>query len=355
MGNTVIIACLVIVIAALVVFLFRQGHARGGSESTVTLQHVLATMQATQAASNSIHIELRGLAEKVAAVDQTQANVGHGLHTLQSSVQNELSQARISLADLQAQASSRAELEYRTAESVRRLEMVIAGTQSKGAAGENILDAVFAQLPPDWQVRDFRVGNKVVEFALRLPNNLILPIDSKWPATALLEQFVASDDVAEQQRLKEQIEATVLAKAKEVKKYLDPALTVNFGIAAVPDAIYGLCSGIQCACFESNVVLVAYSMFVPYLLLVFQTVLRTSQNLDMDKLDGYLHSAQASIEAAQAELEGRFAKSLTMLGNSRDTLSVQLGKINATLTSLQIGAPAAPERPLALVQAEIAG
>ncbi|HUW96323.1 MAG TPA: DNA recombination protein RmuC, partial [Anaerolineae bacterium] len=100
---------------------------------------------------------------------------------------------RQDLAELQAYTKAynraREDLERRTADSVRRLEMVIAGTQTKGAAGENILEAVFANLPPEWQVRNFRVGDKAVEFGLRLPNNLILPIDSKWPATHLLEQF----------------------------------------------------------------------------------------------------------------------------------------------------------------------
>lgn len=62
------------------------------------------------------------------------------------------------LAGLQAHVEARRELEQRTADSVRRLETVIAGTQSKGAAGENILEAVFNRLPVEWQIRDFKVG-----------------------------------------------------------------------------------------------------------------------------------------------------------------------------------------------------
>jgi len=33
-------------------------------------------------------------------------------------------------------------------------------------------------------------------------------------------------------------EDAVLAKAKEVKKYLEPSLTMSFGIAAVPDTVF---------------------------------------------------------------------------------------------------------------------
>lgn len=116
------------------------------------------------------------------------------------------------------------------------------------------------------------------------------------------------------------------------------SLTVNFGIAAVPDAVYDLCSGIQGTCFvEHNAVLVAYSMFVPYLLLVVQTILKTSQNLDLEKLEAYLRSAQESVHMAQQELEGRFSRALTMLNNSRDDMSLHLSKINSGLTSLHMG------------------
>ncbi len=173
------------------------------------------------------------------------------------------------MTEIQTNAKARHEVELRTAESIRRLETVIAGTQTEGAAGENILEAVFAKLPVDWQVRDFTVGNKSVEFALRLPNGRILPIDSKWAATTLLEEFVSCDDLDRQLLIKRNIETTVLAKAKEVRKYLDPNLTMDFGIAAVPDAIYDLCCGIHSAIFQQNIILISYSMFLPYLLLVF--------------------------------------------------------------------------------------
>lgn len=253
---------------------------------------------------------------------------------------------RLGLTELQTYAKVRGELERRTAESIKRLESIIAGTQSKGVAGENILEAVLSKLPPDWQVRDFRVGNKTVEFGLRLPNNLVLPIDSKWPATNLLEQFAACEDPAEQERLKAQIERVVLNKAREVKKYVDPNITVNFGIAAVPDAVYDLCSGVQADAFRLNVALISYSMLLPYLLLVFQTMLKASQSIDLQRLNAYLQSAQENIEALQEELEGRLSRAITMLTNSRNDMSMYLSRINSGLTSLQTGATTLTEAEL---------
>jgi DNA recombination protein RmuC len=256
-----------------------------------------------------------------------------------------LARAKTDLTELQTQAQARRELEERTAESIRRLETIIAGTQSKGAAGENLIEIVFAQLPAEWQVRNFTVGNKAVEFGLRLPNNLVLPIDSKWTATNLLEQFTASEDPAERQKLKSQIEGAVRDKAKEVKKYLDPNVTVGFGVAAVPDAVHDLCAGIQCEVFGLNVVLLSYSMLIPYLLLVFQTILKTAHTLDLQKLDAYLQSAQESIKALQEELEGRFSRGMKMLDNSRTEMSAHLSKLSGGLTSLQIGAGAGETAP----------
>ncbi|RJX20490.1 MAG: DNA recombination protein RmuC, partial [Ammonifex sp.] len=305
----------------------------------------------------AVQLELRGLGERVSTVEQNQNAVSQGIQALgtrfaqagatagnlieaTAAIRTELTRAKEGLTELQTIAKARQESEQRTAESVRRLEAIIAGTQTKGVAGENILEAVFAKLPADWQVRNFRVGNKFVEFGLRLPNGLILPIDSKWAATGLLEEFMGSEDPGEQQKLKAQIEAAVLNKAREIKKYVDPGLTVNFGIVAVPDAVHELCSGVQATVFQQNVVLISYSMFIPYLLLVFQTVLKTSQNIDLEKVNHSLQSIEENVNWLQEELEGRFPRAITMLENSRKDISARISKIRSGLMGIQVSAGA---------------
>jgi DNA recombination protein RmuC len=328
---------------------------QSGQTQTAVLAEKISHLEPVTQIIGGVQLELKGLSERVAKVEQNQNAVGQNIQALgtglaqastatsslieaTAAMRNELSRAKDGLTELQTFAKARQEMEQRTAESIKRLEMIIAGTQTKGTAGENILEFVFAKLPAEWQVRNFRVGNKSVEFGLRLPNNLILPIDSKWAATNLIEQLVNCDNPDEQQKLKAQIESAVLSKAKEVKKYIDPSLTVNFGIAAVPDAVYDACCGIQADVFQMNVVLVSYSMFVPYLLLVFQMVLKTSQNIDLEKLADYTKIAQENINKLQEELEGRFSKAITMLNNSRGDMSTYLSKVSSSLTSLQSGA-----------------
>lgn len=348
-----------------------QSVQQGQTQIVTVAEKVSHLEPITQTISN-IQAELRGLAEKVAKVEQNQAIVNQGigglatglaqtgatiaskigdaqqqsinsLYQVSTGLAGELAKIQQELATLQASAKARQDIEQQTAESVRRLEAIIAGTQSKGSAGENIVEQILAQLPADWRVQDFRVSGKPVEFGLKLPNGLILPIDSKVVATNLLQQFIATSDPDEQQQLKKKIQTVVIQKAEEVMQYITPGVTVTFGVMVVPDAIYDLCIGIQTDVLQKNIVLVSYSMLVPYLLLVFKTMLETRQSIDLQKLDAYLQTAQGSIKALQEELDGRFSRAITMLNNSRDDMRAHISKASSSLTSLQIStaAPAA--------------
>ena len=300
---------------------------------------VLLTLQLRKPQSGS---DASNFQTQIALIDEKVSRLEPATQAIQTSLTGELAKVQQGLAALDSFVKARQEIETRTADSVGRLEMIIAGTQTKGSAGENVVEVVFAKLPIEWQVRNFNVNGKTVEFGLRLPNNLVLPIDSKWPATHLLEQFAAAHDPEEQKRLKGEIERSILQKAKEVGKYIDPDLTMPFGIAVVPDSVFDLSSGVLADVYKLNVVLVSYSMLIPYLMLVLQTTLKTMQTVDMQKLDAYLQAVQNSIQAMQDELDGRFAKALTMLANSRDDMRAQIGKASSSLTSLQISTSSAP-------------
>ena len=275
--------------------------------------------------------------------------VGKGLsddiNIIRKELTTEVNAVRQGLAVLQANTNANHEIEQKTAESISRLEAIIAGTQSKGSAGENIVELIFAKLPVEWQVRNFNVNGKTVEFGLKFPNNLVLPIDSKWTATDLLEKFIASDIPEEQQKFKAEIEKAVIQKAKEVRKYIDPNFTLTFGVAVVPDAVYEMCTGIYTEIFKIGIVLVSYSMFVPYLLLVFHTVLKSEQNIDLQRLSAYLQSAQNSLKEVQEEINGRFSRALTMLNNSRDDIQAHISTVNSSLTGLQIGTVTNDSKP----------
>jgi DNA recombination protein RmuC len=239
------------------------------------------------------------------------------------------------VAELRGRVEARQDVERRIAESIRRLELVIAGTSARGAAGENILDVVFSSLPTEWQERDFRVGGGIVEFALRLPNSLVLPIDSKWTGAELIERLAAAAEEQERRRIRDQLNATVLERTRELRKYIDPDLTIGFGVAAVPDAVYELCAETRTAALRDKVVLVSYSMFLPYLMLVVQAAIKMGRNVDAHRLDAQLSAAEASLSAIQRELNNRMAQAITMLTNSRGDISAQTAKAIASINALR--------------------
>ncbi len=297
----------------------------------ILLSHLSTAIQNLSQAVQQGRTEIAMLAEKVANIEPV----------TRTTLTDELAKVQQDLAALRAHTKARQDIEQQIIESVKRLEMIIAGTQSKGAAGENIVELVFAKLPIEWQVRNFTVNGRSVEFGLRLPSHLILPIDSKWPATNLVEQIAVTENPQERERLKKEIEKEIVRKAKEVSKYIEPGVTTPFAIAVIPDAVYELSASVQSEAFQSNVVLVSYSMFVPFLFLTIQTALKTLQTVDLQKLD-YLDAIQSSIEHLQEELDGRFAKALTMLSNSRDEMRAHISKASGSITSLRISAPASP-------------
>jgi DNA recombination protein RmuC len=343
---TFLFVLIVVLIAALVLVVMQGKTAKRPSEADF-----VAPLRELSQLANANQSKLEVLYEKVGQLENTQNSSNRQIFELRAGVaesgtatrslidtanhiRDELSRAKNDLTELQSQARVRQELEVSTSESIRRLEAVIAGTQSKGSAGENILEIMFAKLPAEWQERNFTVGNKTVEFGLRLPNKLILPIDSKWTATNLLEKFINCQDTAERQGFKGEIEREVLKKAKEVQKYIDPNLTVDFGVAVVPDAIYDLCCGILTDAFKLKVVLVSYSMFVPYLLLVIESTRKMALSVDETKLRAFLDSSQTCIDAMRSEVEGRFSRAMTMLDNSRTDMRGHLSRLAGNVAGL---------------------
>jgi DNA recombination protein RmuC len=349
----IVLAVGIVVLAAVIAVAAMRRPAPAGNGTA--MERLADAIQGIQVQTSVLAERMQATAERVSAIERAQSGLKDGVSGLGArlaesgtatsglaqaaeAIRGEVAAARAGVTALQENAKARQDLERQASESLRRLEHVIAGSASRGAAAENLVDMVFARLPVEWQLRDFHVGNRVVEFALRLPNGLALPIDSKWPAGPLLDQFIATEEPQERQRLRAQIEATVLERAREVRKYLDPDITMSFGVAVVPDAVFEICSGAQTECFRQNVVLVAHSMFVPYLLLVVQTVLGASREVDLEKLAAYLHAAEQALVLLQEEIEGRLSKAATMVVNARDALRAQVAQVSTGLQAIQVRA-----------------
>jgi DNA recombination protein RmuC len=220
------------------------------------------------------------------------------------------------LRTLAGQAAIRAEVDTQSHDLLRRLELVIAGSFHRGAAGENILSEVLSILPPGMLERNVRLAGGVVEFAVRLPGGKIIPIDSKWPGAQQLERIAEETDTARRLQLVRELENQVSAKADEVAKYLDPERTLLLGIAAVPDAVYQLCRSAHTQAYKRGVILLPYSLAIPYVLSMLVLIARFGGALDTSRVSSSLAKIDQTLHELEESIEGHMNRGLTMFENA---------------------------------------
>jgi RmuC family len=235
--------------------------------------------------------------------------------------------ARRALEELAIREQERRTADQEQREIVRRLSTVLAGGSSKGRAGENVLREHLAQLPAGMLVTDFRVGGKVVEFGLLLPDGRRLPIDSKWTALAELEALAVADP-AELDACARAVEKAVTARAREVAQYLDPAVTAPVAVAAVPDAAYGVLRRAHADAFSKGVVIVPYGSALPIVLFLYSLVQRFG---DPGDVRACLAEVATVLDVLETVVENRFARAGIMIANGSDEFRSQLGKARASI------------------------
>lgn len=248
-------------------------------------------------------------------------------------IRGELGQAQRALAEVRALELGRVRQWEMAAESLRRLESVIAGSASRGAAGESILARSLCQLPPDLLETNLAVGNKVVEYALRLPGGRFLPIDSKWTGASALAEL-ADAGPSERRRLSEQLARELRGRVREVAKYLDPERTIGLGLLAVPDAFYAASPEAHGEGYREGVLVVPYSLTLPFVLAVYRLALRFGCAVDTDALADRLRGLAEALERSAGEVESRLSRSLVLLENGRDALRSELAGARRTVGRL---------------------
>ncbi|HEY7476695.1 MAG TPA: DNA recombination protein RmuC [Actinomycetota bacterium] len=251
--------------------------------------------------------------------------------------------ARRTLDELRAHDRDRriADAEHR--EVVRRLATVLAGGASKGRPGELLLRDHLAELPPSLLVSDFRVGGRVVEYGLVLPDGRRLPIDSKWAAVAELEALESARDAVTRDACVRAVERAVAVRVKEVARYVDPTVTAPVAVAAVPDAVYGVLGRAHADAFANGVLIVPYSSALPIVLFLFTLVQRFG---DVADVQAVLVELAAALEVMGSVVENKVVRAGTMLTNAADELRSQLGKARGGLARAHAsGSPSHDDGP----------
>ena len=258
---------------------------------------------------------------------------------LQGYLKNGLEKTADLLEDLKSTDKLRQQRETEFLERIKRVDEIIAGTSAKGISGEEILRETFKKLPQEMMENNFTVGGKTVEFALILPNNKRLPIDSKWPAGELLLKLEKESSPEKRKEIIEEIEKETIKRVKEVKQYIDPDLTWSQAIAAVPDSVYGVCREAHLRARENDVILLPYSMVLPLVLYMYRLHLQYAMSLDMENLQNHLISISKNLNEMETVLENQIARGSTMISNAYSTYKQIISRIKSSLTELQIKSP----------------
>jgi DNA recombination protein RmuC len=249
-------------------------------------------------------------------------------------IRGDLGEARRALAEVKAIEQGRGRQIDQAADSLRRLEAVVAGSSSRGQGGESVLGRALGQLPPDMLERNVTFEGKVVEFALRLPDGRLLPIDSKWTSVASLERLADAEEPAERRRLEEQVAREVKTRMRELAKYLDPERTLALGVLAVPDAAYGAAPEVHADGYRQGVLIVPYSMALPYVLALYRLATRFGTAIDQDQLGARLRDIEGGLRRIEDEVEGRLARGLVQIGNARDAVRENLSEAQGAVRRL---------------------
>jgi DNA anti-recombination protein RmuC len=185
-------------------------------------------------------------------------------------------------------------------EQTQRFANILLGPQPKGALGEKILKQQLAQLPHEWiDLNPPYPGGQKVEYALRVPDSRIIPIDSKWTGTEQMDRLGQTTDTEEQNKLKERIAMGVVRRSLEVRKYLDKDRTLGFCIVAVPDAVFEISWGKQAELLAFDIVLVSYSLLIPYILIIVKLFWSSAQSIQSLQLSHVLNSSMARVQQLQ--------------------------------------------------------
>jgi len=248
-----------------------------------------------------------------------------------------LAQTQSVIEGMRSALSARQSVEEDARASLRRLESVIAGSSTRGAAGENILEEVLKHLPTEMLQRNVWVGGKVVELGLRLPGGKLLPIDSKWVSSGALEQLADTTlDAPRRTQLVGQVEREVERRVREVSQYINPEATSPFALAVIPDAAYDVCRGAIVDAHKRHVMVVGYGMALPYLLTLYQLHLQFARTVDMEKMQSALIDVERHLDVLENVLENKLQRAVTMLQNAYGEGKQVSARIRASARSIQV-------------------
>ena len=289
-----------------------------------TLAEFRNSLEAMRSRQDALLQPLLGVQEIKDTVRQASA-----LHTR---LQQDVKRVEDRLVSVDQENKTRDAEDRKTLESIAN---VVARTVRKGKAGEDIIRETLRALPPAYMVTNQPVKGGVVEFAIKLTDNRIMPLDSKWVASDLLNQYASETDDRRREEVRKIIEDRVLRHVKEVTKYLDTTVTTDLALCAIPDAAYELLTKSVTQAYQDGVLIVPYSQVLPLVLSLHHLFRRYTASIDVEALQQFLGQLRLSLGEMQTLLDNNFQKGSTMMQNAIDTYRQLLSTTRAGLLAVE--------------------
>ena len=126
-------------------------------------------------------------------------------------------------------------------EPLTKLNRYLSGGTLAGKFGEwsleSIIQDIFHPNQYDSNAEVIPGSGKRVEFVVKLPEGLVLPIDAKFPS-ALFDNFLKASESGDEKQVKssrDEIRRHVLKDATDIKeKYIQSGITIDLGVMYIP-------------------------------------------------------------------------------------------------------------------------
>jgi hypothetical protein len=341
-NEALIVGLLAATVILLVVIIVRLTKQRQGGAADSALPALLESVKNLSALESQVGAisgaqaaMIQNLGKLEVSLKGLEAKVAETTGGVKEALSKDVSDARRVLIELKTKFEDQSKREDDIHDVTRRIERVLVGARTRGESGENILADAFAEFPPEMIDRNFHVGGKVVEYAIVLPSQKRLPVDSKWSGVEAIERIQRETDPERVKRLEADLEREVEKKVKEVASYIEPSATSNIAIAAVPDSVYSFCKKVHIEAFRRGVLLMAYSMVVPYVLALYHLHLQMGRSIDFENFEANITKIERNLDEMDKILENRVARAATMATNAYTECKEILGAMKAATSYLR--------------------
>ena len=221
-----------------------------------------------------------------------------------------------------------------------KLNRYLSGGALAGTFGEWALDAIIKDIfHPNQFIENAEVisgSGKRVEFAIKLPEDLLLPIDAKFPS-GLYDNYLSAVDSSNSQSTKTAIDAIrrhVINDANDINsKYIQSGITIELGIMFIPSEslmqLIDSISDIREQIFRDNRVLImGPNSLAAYLISVhmgFRTLAINEKASEIMKEFGKLKKEFENFSNSTAELQKK-ADAMLKVINEHSSRERQMNK-----------------------------